>query len=65
VPHLVTYTLDPFSNLKTIKAEGALPVSMALKSHGFLVTMFDGPTRVTFTYDANRRSREAGWEHAL
>ena len=28
-------------------------MSMALNSQGFLVTMFDGPTRVTFTYDAN------------
>jgi len=61
----VTYTLDTVSNLKTIKAEGAQPVTMALNSQSFLVTIQDGPTRVTFTYDANRRSRSAGWEHAL
>ena len=61
----VTYTLDTVSNLKTIKAEGAQPVAMSVNAQSPIVTLQDGPTRVTFSYDANRRSREAGWEHAL
>ena len=61
----VTYTLDTVSNLKTIKAEGTQPVTMALNNVGCIITIQDGPTRVTPTYEANRRSREAGWEHAL
>lgn len=60
MPKLVASTLDAFSILKTIKAEGAQPVTKAMNSQAFLVTMFDGLIRVTFTYDANRRSRESG-----
>ena len=63
MPHLVTDAFDPFTNLKTVKAVGAQPVTMSINSQNFLVTMFDGPTRVTFTFDANRRSRTAGWKH--
>jgi len=60
----VTYTLDTVSNLKTIKAEGSQPVTMTVNAQSAVVTIQDGPTRVTFSYDANRRSRSAGRKHA-
>lgn len=48
-----TFTMDSVGNILVKAQEGSQPMTMSCDAACRLVTMQDGPTRVTYSYDAN------------